>query len=209
LVVQAPLIRSRDTVDPLQIWDPQGESLFSFAATPLGGRDPSDPRVRLVTLSPIRDDEVWIARLDGYRLERWNLDGTLDLVLERDAPWFDPWRAPDPHGVEGSRQSRVTSVWEDADAHLWVVGMTRDSEWEPVLDSAHGTVALLRDWSLMYDTVIEVLDPLRQVVMARARFDQVLLRVLGSHDLVFSTRSAGGERYESAIVDVWRLVVRR
>ncbi|HEU4630222.1 MAG TPA: hypothetical protein VFS08_10800 [Gemmatimonadaceae bacterium] len=90
LVVRASIPTRELAGLPLHLVGPDGRVVRSFGAT-----DPEIRRDRRAASSRVigraDDASVWSAYVDRYRIERWGIDGRLQLALTRQADWFPRW----------------------------------------------------------------------------------------------------------------------
>lgn len=119
-----------------------------------------------------------------------------DLEFARSVPWFTAWTAYEPP------IPTLRSIRQDADGLLWVLINVPDSRYrQPTVPPAVDDVSV---WDLRSDTMIEVIDPGRAIVVAQRRFDPLFTQFVGP--LVYAHREgADGE----IVVDVYRLSLQR
>ncbi len=136
---------------------------------------------------------VWAAHQNRYRLEEWGRDGELMRVLERRVPWLEPWDGTAVWEEGGKPRPLLRRIHLDAEGRIWTLVRVPGERWQDGL--APGTPAggqartVVVDEHALYDSVIEVIDPERGVVVRSQRFD-----------LAFSGFSADGQVY--ALVEV-------
>jgi hypothetical protein len=111
--------------------------------------------------------EVWSAPNFGdYRLERWATSGELKQVLLREAPWYTPsgpdapaqWRpgvTPPPASILALRQ--------DEAGRLWVLLAVARNDWKKAYEIPKAPA------HMMFDGILEVIDPINRSVVARKR----------------------------------------
>lgn len=109
---------------------------------------------------------VWAARPDRYEITEYAADGTPLRILKREVDWFpdrevegvanDPAREP-PHPF-------LTTVHVNEVGLIWTMVRLADADWAPVDDVA----SLSREQR--YDSIVEVIDPDRGVVVRSQRF---------------------------------------
>lgn len=108
---------------------------------------------------------VWAARPDRYEITEYAADGTPVRMLKREVDWFpdrevegvnDPAREP-PHPY-------LTTVHVDEEGFIWAMVRLADADWAPV-DSVSSILDEER-----YDSIVEVIDPDRGVVLRSQRF---------------------------------------
>ena len=109
---------------------------------------------------------VWAARPDRYELTEYAADGTPLKVLKRVVDWF-----PDRE-VEGVVDNAakeppypyLRDVHVDEEGLIWTMVRLADADWAPVEDV--GTISRER----RYDSIVEVIDPGRGLVVRSQRF---------------------------------------
>jgi hypothetical protein len=180
---------------PAHILGTDGQPALSF------GNDSRDPQGEFVegnwrTVSYSGGDRVWVGPLGEYRLEAWDTTGVHLKTLIRSAEWFQHWdrrSARQPFGEEPN--PILLSAHEDARGRLWVISRVPDRNWKPGFKEPA--------YEEVYDTVLEVIDPLSGDLVASQRFDgeEHLFLYFISADLLtsFSVNDVGLER-----VHVWR-----
>lgn len=144
------------------------------------------------------DNSVWtIAMTHRWRLEQWDLSGTLLRRLETPPAWFTTHDELSAPSRERPPQPLVQDGWVDRSGRIWIVGKVADVDWREGIGDAMAGGSPIADADLAYDTVIEVHDPTSGAVLAEARFDAaypfiaepgVLMRVV--------TTAAGWHRAE-------------
>jgi hypothetical protein len=204
--------------NPLHLVDHEGASVLSFGATP-GARDlaGADRPVRpgRVSRAVVRDaarriappvgPTVWMAKLDEYVLEQWNLEGRKLAQITRQVSWFPPnvQLPPNATGATHRLPPELQSLSEDKAGFLWTLSTVPDGAWRPRTFPDHPTGGTYTPDSLRHklsDSVIEVLDPARGVVLATRTFDTLFTAFIAPDLLVsFTEDAAGNPRYV-----VWR-----
>lgn len=145
-----------------------------------------------------------------YRLERWSPDGRLLQVLEPRSSWFHQYpvvRREGPGHVtpEVAPKAEIIAVWTDTLGRVWVAARTADPRWREGLGkptvAEGGQQYSVKDSELIWDTVVEVIDPVRGRVLARATLPWVVHGAVGGNQL-FSIvqRPDDGIR-----LDIWEL----
>ncbi len=131
---------------------------------------------RRVVLGP--DGTVWTMPMAGrWRLEQWNLDGSLLRAFDRTPDWYAPYQRQIALASGTARHPTLQDLWFDGSGRLWVLGKAVDDGWEkgddgePERDST-GSVRI-DDPDKVSDTVIEVFDASGANLVATARFDAV------------------------------------
>lgn len=148
--------------------------------------------------------DFWAAHLTAYILENYDDAGNLLTRLRREVAWFQPHDdfgsvAPDNPPSPGVRALHV-----DENGYVWVLISVPDADWEAALTpvvSRFGGEAYDYDPSSVYDTVIEVIDPKRSVVVGETTIDAVV-RGFTPRGLMYAVeQSENLEPY----VRVWRV----
>jgi hypothetical protein len=121
-------------------------------------------------------EEFWAAHLSRYRLEKWSLDGDTLQSLDRVVEWFFPHDGyPGQRRMdEGPPVSSIRAIHEDPEGRVWVAIQVADPQWESAFGPGRGYYQgreRVTEYNLYYDTVIEVIDPQRNRVLASGRLD--------------------------------------
>ena len=164
---------------PLHLIDLEGNAFLSF-----GAEDPeyrSDlPRLRWRSVDwadPGR--EVWAAPMMRYVVERWDLSGSKQAEIVRDAEWFQPH---ENHGFNDDEPPNpaLIGIRQDSAGRLWTLVRVADTNWRDAVgwvESRFGSTRWgIADREGYYDTILEVIDATTGQLLASQRFDRVLLR---------------------------------
>lgn len=145
-----------------------------------------------------RHDGLWYAKWNEYALHLF-VDGEPTMVIERDTDWFEPWEGPD----EGGTQKRPTLavIAEGPDGLLTTITTVADTSF------AH-RAAFYRDYppgelssrryprQLLWDAIVEVIDPDTGEVLSHTRSDDPLyMPVGGDGSLLYAVREDVIGRY--------------
>lgn len=158
--------------DPLHAWDAAGNAVLRSFGADAPGRPAQMWSPRIAAADDGRSIWVWWWR--PYRIERWDTQtGTLVDVIERDVAWF-PAEATTtaPPNVEPPSTTLGAAVQDD-DGLLWVLIHAASSDWtplEPVRTPSGETYTSNAQNNLLYDSIIEVLDPATGGLVASGRF---------------------------------------
>jgi hypothetical protein len=129
-------------------------------------------------------NSFWAVTTDHYRLERLDArTGEVLQVVTRDVEWFPPGQRFGGLDREVPPVTRITDMASDDDGLLWVVLATASSEWRPLPPArVMGTETYTSDaqMQLLYDTVVEVLDPQTGNAIVSERFPGRMTRLLGA-----------------------------
>lgn len=135
--------------------------------------------VNWVTAS--RTGGYWSVSYNGaYTLAQWGPNGDLVQRLERESKLVGPGiganvgftrdRPTDPY---------IRSFAEDREGRIWIEIVVADKDWKrgarfnPNLPGERGMVPEIDNYDLVYDTVIEVIDPRSRSLLVSQRFDAV------------------------------------
>jgi hypothetical protein len=158
-----------------------------------------------------KGDRFWSAKeFYEYRIEEWSTDGRLHRVLTPRSPWFKPYQlagreAPGRVSPTKPALPDIWALWTDESGRIWVAARIADTSlsggFGPPVGVEGGQQYPIVAPELVWNTVIEVIDPSRAVVVARATFPWVIQGWV-SDNRVFGIRQSedGGP-----IVDVWQL----
>lgn len=140
----------------------------------------TDPYAAMNNLMTVTSDgagRVWAADRYRYRLSAWTSSGRFLQTIERRASWFPGVRGLQLRDVIPSGNSTtpptpvVQSIHSDGEGLLWVVlnvpSRSWKKAWELVPRKAAEAPGSVVQTELLYDTIIEVIDPARQMLMAR------------------------------------------
>ena len=129
------------------------------------------------------DGNIWAARDNRYRIDKWSPDGARIERIERDAPWFRPWEEWPGVDYEVRPPPVIAGVRDCRDGLLMVIVRLADADWRRIPPTqedlpGHESIPLSREEEL-YDTVIEVLDTRSTTVLARTRVDDNVVGLVG------------------------------
>ncbi len=129
------------------------------------------------------DGNIWAARGNRYRIDKWSPDGDHIARIERDAPWFRPWEEWPGVDYEVRPLPSIVGVRDWGDGLLMVVVRLADANWRPIRPTlvplaSHETIEPVQREEL-YDTVIEILDTRSGKVLARTRVDESVVGLVG------------------------------
>lgn len=148
--------------------------------------------------------EFWAAHLTQYVLERYDESGTLISRLRREVDWFPPHDDFPSVGPDDPPSPGLRALHVDADGYVRVVISVPDPEWRDALTPAvdrFGQEGYDYRRSSLYDTVVEVIDPERSIIVGEARIDAAVLGFTPG-GLLYALEEAGNlEPY----VRVWRV----
>lgn len=143
------------------------------------------------------DAKVWVAHQLEYRIESWTMGGRRQSVLTRQLPWFPPSNVilTSPHMERP--QPRIGGIHYSDDGLLWVYLHTAPNDWKPApLVEREGRQAPESEVLDPYlHTVIEVIDPRSNVVIAVLRSSRALFPVEGGYLAVYEEDPHGNPSY--------------
>ena len=148
-------------------------------------------------IAPAADGNVWAARVNRYRIDKWSPEGVHILRIERDAPWFSPWaRSPGlPREVEPLPS--IVGVRDLGDDLVMVIVSVADENWRPMpparVVGGNHTVTSSAQREHLYDTLIEVVDTRSGTVLARTQVDANAIGLIGSDGFYSYAEHSGGE----------------
>lgn len=143
---------------------------------------------RVRRLAATRDGlGVWAAYINRYELIRFDLGGEVEARVQRESEWFPPYSEEIPGELFiVPQRPRIEGIAEDDRGMLWVIISRGTRNMSPVANvgvedmRAGAEVGVSRDINInrYVDTVIEVMDPSRGVVVAREIFERTHLRLV-------------------------------
>ena len=189
---------------PLHLFDPEGQVVRSFGADP-PIREWGNPHKVWRMVASSRDNAVWSAHLTEYAIERWTLEGVRTHAFVGEVPWFEPHdHFGRPNDSSTPPNPGTYRVFEDAQGFVWLAFQVPDEDWKDALTTrtAPGgrTLHISRDQNLMYDTIIEVIDPDEGKVVATGRHPSAVWGFTNEGDLIF-------HRYledATPVCEIWR-----
>lgn len=195
----ASVVHPRDgaTGGTLAMLDPNGGVVRAF--------DPESTTFRGIsvqrTVAPAVDSGFWSAAVTRYAVRHWSSNGVLLQSLERRPSWFEPWtRQPEGIPAAAPLSPMVLGVREDPERRLWVQMLVPDRNWK-----AEATRVGRGGWDRYIDTLVEIIDPRRGVIVASQRFDEILSPM----DARGYTASSNEDPDGFVSWTIWRLELRR
>lgn len=177
LLVQAVIFEPGGTTAPIQAVNRSGTAYRGVGVTrgrPISRGSEFD---RYRVLAPTADGAaVWSGYLTRFEVSRFTPAGEEQVRIVRNATWFQPY----DETLMGElfvvpQRPRIQSIAESSDGLLWIAVSRGDRNHEPVRIAGSGseaTVAADYDMNTLLDTVVEVIDVERGVVVARREFDR-------------------------------------
>lgn len=116
------------------------------------------------------DSTVWAAHKRAYEIEEWTLTGEFLRSLTREVPEFRYWEESSfrPH-PDNPPPPYVTDIRTDEQGLLWVLVAVTADEWQAGLERDTSGEWRPADRSKYYDTLIDVIDPVGQCLVASRR----------------------------------------
>lgn len=144
---------------------------------------------------------VWTTALTQYKLEHWTLDGRLRQAYTRTAYSFDPTaRIGDP---DAPPPAVIADIEMRGHPTLFVLVTVPDRSWRDGLrrDRSHpdGPRWVIDDFHAYFDTVIELVDVDRGLVLATKRVDEYIPRFLDSSHVALSRIT------DQAAIEIWEV----
>lgn len=150
-----------------------------------------------------RNGRFWVGNPYAFTFDLYAADLKKTLSIVRRADWLPPLKTDDrlSDGVwDRPYTPQIRASWEDADGNLWVLYYVPSPEWKPgprlptpAQMRASGPPAAEQTSRPRLNTVIEVIDLKRNVVLARTRFRDPVGLVFGSGYVARTVYDQGGE----------------
>jgi hypothetical protein len=166
---------------PLHRLSRMGDVELSFG-TDTALLDPRRPLASRRVIGPADSNHVWSAFVDRYVVERWSVDGDRTHIIERDADWFETSEGYEGPATVVRPPAAVQAVWEDPEGLLWVAVKVADRDWRRTNHRAKpGDMILMprSDDHDIYDTIVEVIDVRRGVLVTSLRLRERLNWIVG------------------------------
>lgn len=133
--------------------------------------------IRALSIDP--DDGLWAGHFLEYVIDRFAPDGTLAGTFVRDAAFFRPQDRTYAITEDLGPPTSLAEIAIDRHGLLWTAVNVPDPAWSMNVSDARviegrSTIAP-ENLSKVWDTVIEVIDPDRGVVLARTRLDGLIV----------------------------------
>ncbi|HSA55015.1 MAG TPA: hypothetical protein VLE53_04890 [Gemmatimonadaceae bacterium] len=168
IVIAAPIARAGITRPLHVIARATGEVVRSFGDIELRpGEDREWAARRTIGLSDA--GTLWAARVNRYEIQKWTTDGRLLHTITRQPAWFPPW-LQFGHTTQGAPRLEplLAGVVEDGEGLLWVCVLVPKAGATKALPSGS---ALSAAFDETFDTVIDVIDPEANALVATRRFE--------------------------------------
>lgn len=141
-------------------------------------------------IGPSRRGGFWaVPTLGDYRIEHWTAAGVRDVYLLRRPDWHTALRSGvgNLESIDPPPTSHV-GIAETESGLLWVLSQVGDPNRRnaplDALRTIEGRFVVPADGDRAWDSVIELLDPVKGVVIAARRFDMRFVGILPSGKLI-------------------------
>lgn len=162
---------------PLHIIGGDGAIERSFGSDSLAFRRGSASLALYRFLVPAKDGDFWIAPMLNYSVQHWSRELRLISTLRRSVDWFPPRDPDEPFGHPDRDRPPTTmrGIWVDPSGLLWANIGVPSRDWKPRQLATNAPVGEGRsvtqlESSKLFDTMVEVIDPRSQTVLASTRF---------------------------------------
>lgn len=176
---------------PAPSWDPNDGEASQRAMKRAG-----------LLVSAARGGGFWSLPIRGEpSLERWSEKGERLRTVRLAPDWRSPLgkRPPGP----GVPIPYYAGLWEDAEGDVWTIAMVASRDWRANRSRVRNVYASDDNHPLLYDALIEVLDPANGRVVASGRITEAPSVVtVVQPGLVASRRKTAEGRW---LVDLWSL----
>jgi hypothetical protein len=139
---------------------------------------PSPENMGPVNAVRAADGGFWSPYLWRYQIDRYGPDGSLELIVRRDADWFAQYGLDD--SPPAFSRPTFARAWEDGEGRLWTAVRVPDVNRERAQSAVTAEMRLDQvDFNAVQDSRIEVIDPASGVLLATRLFDNILHLVDG------------------------------
>ena len=181
---------------PFHFLPPGMRSVTKSVGTTEEGAWNGHPPPGRLRLAASRDAGFWVIDGGAYRLTRWDSSGVPRQILTRDPEWWTeqivPRRGDTTAVPPGSGIQRVV---EDANGRLWIAALVPGTRWRegwgPRLPGGGYLMATAR-MDLLYDTMIDVIDPRSGRLVTSVRVPGCVVAFLGSDEILLTTEDNSG-----------------
>ena len=140
---------------------------------------------------------VWSADPFIYRLVQWNRTRGITTILQRRPEWFatrsEFWNG----NASTPPPPRIAAMHEDESGLLWVYVLVAAPDWETAWARTRRSSREVNptdvDVLQLFQTTVEVIDPVQRRVVARTRRREFLVDVLPGNRAVFYDEDSRGE----------------
>lgn len=131
----------------------------------------------------------WSAGMYRYDLFHWDSSGTMLRAIERRPSWFRGTSAMNSDLRTEPPAARIAAIQQDSDGLLWIFIRVAASSWREAVpaipDGVNEIPTRLIAMEKLFSTMIEVLDPRTNRVVARRMLDRYLLASLSNRRVAF------------------------
>lgn len=125
------------------------------------------------------DSTFWVARVNEYRIGRWTAGGRHIHDLVREPKLFAPWTEDLGPSMSTPPVSKIRAMQVDAERdELWVLVQVPDARWKStvqIVTTSEGSFYVPKSYNEYWDTIVEVIDLNKRLVVASQRLDPLLL----------------------------------
>lgn len=191
-------IATRDAAGfPLHAYDYQGRWQLSFGVIQPAFRGDLMPLL-LRWVTPADSSSFWATPMNEYRLQRWTFDGRKLAELAGERRWFTPWVRPPPtRSLDHAPYTYVAGMTSDNSGRLWILFAMPAPEWREALDTLRDQMGnrMIRPGARYRDSVVELVDPSRGILIASARLQGSWSGFADSRHLWRTWIDAGGKAH--------------
>ncbi len=151
---------------------------------------------------------VWSMRINEYVLEQWSTDGRKVRALRREVDWFRTWyRYPSVVDGQHPMPPMTRAVHEDSAGLVWVAVELPGGNWAKQgldAETADGR-RFIPDPVKAWDTMVEVIDPIRGFVLGSVRHPGRVLFITSHGDMVINAERDDG----TPTLEIWSFSLAR
>lgn len=145
-------------------------------------------------------DGYWTIAGAWYRITKWSRTNEEQFTLERRPDWFPAESGMSGGGPQKPPSPQCVAVREDEAGLLWAFCLTPSPRYQEAWPAAgvqasgvgEGPSSRMDpDFRVLYDTSIEVIDPIARRVVAREVLDAVIVSALPGREVAFAETSEG------------------
>jgi len=195
---------------PLHVLDLGGEpKLGRSFGSEKGALRPTAPHLIRRVLWASSAGGVWSGRRYEYVLERFGPTGERKRALRRKTDWFRGVVPPSLGQPDAPPPPKLVTLCEDGRGRVWTFTWRAAADWAEAwkkLGDVRPGMEIRGPPELdkLYDTMVEVIDPQRGVVLLSERWPGIVLRALGHGTVASLAQDELGVPY----VDIWRVTLR-
>jgi hypothetical protein len=140
-------------------------------------------------LAAPNNGRFWSAGMYRYDLFLWDSGGSVLRAIERRPPWFSKTSPMNSDLRNEPPAARVAAIQEDSEGLLWVFVRVAASRWREAVpaipEGVNEIPTRLIAIEKLFATMIEVIDPRTNRVLARRTLDRYLLASLSNRRVAF------------------------